>query len=152
MEAPVRGNEPAGPPEQQVQQQQQQQEVAKQQYTEMAKFAPKRNRGNIRKRPDPAEEEQQGGGAGPSDAASSAGGREQQGVVRQAKVARAGEPLTFSNKREGAEEVHVTYESNKAIQSGRDNKVTSYIETETDTSHDARCGGRSQAYRDDVQV
>jgi len=93
------------------------------------KFAPKRNRGNIRKRgPDPGEEEtalaDEGGGG--------------QGMVRQSKVARAGEPLAFSSKREGADEVHVTYESSRAIQSGKDNKVTSHLETETDTSRDAR--------------
>jgi len=58
--------------------------------------------------------------------------------MRQSKVPRAGEPLAFTSKRDGADEVHVTYESSRAIQSGKDNKVTAYLETETETSRDAR--------------
>ncbi|KAF5834076.1 hypothetical protein DUNSADRAFT_9390 [Dunaliella salina] len=106
-------------------------EAGKQQAAQAAKFAPKRNRGNIRKRPD---------APGPSEGEATAqeeGGGEQ-GVMRQSKVPRAGEPLAFTSKRDGAEEVHVTYESSRAIQSGKDNKVTAYLETETDTSRDAR--------------
>ena len=83
-----------------------------------------RNRGNIRKRPTADE-----GGSGDEEDATK--------VVRKAKTVR-GEPLTFTNKQEGAEEVHVTYESNKAIQSGKDNLATRELETETATDRDAR--------------
>lgn len=96
-----------------------------------AAFAPKRsrNRGNIRKRPAEGEDDEDAAGAGG-----------QEGAVRPAaKAARAGGDLAFTNKQERGEEVHVTYQSSMAIQSGKDTRVTSMLETETDVKHDARC-------------
>jgi len=46
--------------------------------------------------------------------------------------------LAFTNKKDGTEEVHVTFESNKVIQSGKDQSVFRTLETETETDRDAR--------------
>lgn len=88
-------------------------------------FPKKKNRGNIRKRPN--EDEGQAVDAQEDDSA----------VVRKAKTVR-GDPLAFSNKVEGADEVHVTWESSKALQTGKDETVFKMLETETATDRDAR--------------
>eukprot|EP00798_Chlamydomonas_sp_ICE-L_P001066 gene1066-3924_t len=79
-----------------------------------------RNRGNMRKR-ETAEDE----------------GNDETTVVRQKKQVR-GDPLAFSNKREGETDIMMTYESNKALQSGG-NDAFRYNETETAMEHDASC-------------
>lgn len=86
------------------------------------------NRGNIRKR----------GGDDEDGAEKDAGEEDPTQVVRKAKQQR-GDPLAFSNKKEGAdEEVHVTFQSSKAIQSGKDESVFRTLETETEMDRDAR--------------
>lgn len=86
-----------------------------------------RNRGNIRKRPND-EEAAVDGAVDEEDSTQ---------VVRKAKIVR-GDPLAFSSKTEGAEEVQVTFDSNKVIQSGKDQTVFRTLETETETDRDGR--------------
>ncbi|GFH11474.1 hypothetical protein V8C86DRAFT_2877883 [Haematococcus lacustris] len=87
-----------------------------------------RNRANLRKRPTD------------DDAAAGADGSEDATVVTR-KAARGirGEPLTFNSHQEVADkEVHVTFDTSRTIQSGRDESVFKALETETATDHDAR--------------
>ena len=63
---------------------------------------------------------------------------DQSAVIRKAKQAR-GDPLTFTTKTDRTEDLSgVQYDSNQAIQGGRDSLATAMIETETQTDRDAR--------------
>lgn len=86
-------------------------------------FKQRKNRGNIRKRP--AGEE---GGSDHED--------DETNVVRKAKQVK-GDPLAFSTKKEGKEDVTFAYESSKALQA-RTNDATRMLETETEFDRDAR--------------
>ena len=91
-------------------------------------FAPKRNRnrGNLRKR-----------------TAEEGGGEDDEGDptrVARGKAARGEQGLAFTSKQGASDEVQVTYESSRALQSGQDTRVTSHLETETEVTRDARCG------------
>lgn len=71
--------------------------------------------------------------------ADEAGGEQEEdetAVVRKAKQVK-GDPLAFSTKREGKEEVTFAFESNKGLQmAGGD--ATRMLETETEFDRDAR--------------
>jgi hypothetical protein len=91
-----------------------------------------RNRGNLRKK-----EEAAAAGGG------SEGEEDVTRIERKAKVAR-GEPLTFATKPPGQQQapgedsVHVAYQTNRAVPTGRDDSVFKVLETETETDRDAR--------------
>ncbi len=87
-----------------------------------------RNRANLRKRPN------EGEGSGDDDKTQ---------VEKKAKAGRS-DALTFNSKQQTDEQVHVTYESTRAIQSGRDESVFKTLETETEVDRDARYVQRTQ--------
>ncbi|GBF99505.1 hypothetical protein Rsub_12283 [Raphidocelis subcapitata] len=92
-------------------------------------FKQRKNRGNLRKRAVGDDGAPGGGAAGGSD--------DETAVVRKAKAAR-GEPLAFSTKRDGAEEVVVSYAGSKTLNVGGDGGATRHLETETEFDRDAR--------------
>lgn len=100
----------------------------------------RKNRGNLRKRD--AATAAAGGGvaAGAADTAAAAAGNDDDdptAVVRKAKQAR-GDPLVFSTKREGAQDLAVTFASTAEALAARDESATRYLETETQFDRDAR--------------
>ena len=88
---------------------------------------PRRNRGNIRKRPTDEEEE---GVARDSDA--------EETVLPKAKLQKA-TPLSFTTK-QGSDKgaVKLLYESERGVQQATDQGATRTLETETETDRDAR--------------
>eukprot|EP00882_Tetradesmus_deserticola_P022991 GHRQ01025016.1.p1 GENE.GHRQ01025016.1~~GHRQ01025016.1.p1 ORF type:complete len:248 (+),score=111.63 GHRQ01025016.1:497-1240(+) len=84
----------------------------------------RKNRGNLRKR-------------GTEDEAAAAQAEDQTAVVRKAKQQR-GEPLAFSTKNYGPQDVAVTFASTAAALAARDESATRYLETETEFDRDAR--------------
>jgi hypothetical protein len=86
----------------------------------------RKNRGNLRKR---ATEDET---AAPAE-------DDQTAVVRKAKQQR-GEPLAFSTKKDGPQDVAVTYASTAAALAARDESATRALETETEFDRDARWG------------
>jgi len=87
-------------------------------------FKQRRSRGNIRKRAVDASDDEQ-------DATQ---------IVRKGKHLK-GDPLAFSTKKDAKEEVNLTFESNKALQSSASNDATRHLQTETEFDRDARCVG-----------
>lgn len=85
----------------------------------------RKNRGNLRKR-------------GTEDEATAAQAEDDQtAVVRKAKQQR-GEPLAFSTKKDGSQDVAVTFASTAAALAARDESATRALETETAYDRDAR--------------
>lgn len=93
-----------------------------------AEFAkPRRNRGNIRKRP--ADEEAEGASQEPEA---------EQISLRRAKLQKAA-PLSFTTKQESDKgAVKLLYESERGVQQASDQGATRTLETETETDRDAR--------------
>jgi len=92
-------------------------------------FKQRKNRGNLRKRA--AADGDGGGGGGGSD------DDNETAVVRKAKQAK-GDPLAFSTKKEGKDEVVVHYASDKMLPVAGDSGATRILETETEFDRDAR--------------
>jgi hypothetical protein len=84
----------------------------------------RKNRGNLRKR-------------ATEDEAAAPAEDDQTAVVRKAKQQR-GEPLAFSTKKDGPQDVAVTYASTAAALAARDESATRALETETEFDRDAR--------------
>ncbi|KAI8465840.1 MAG: hypothetical protein J3K34DRAFT_435633 [Monoraphidium minutum] len=89
-------------------------------------FKQRKNRGNIRKRGG-----DEGGGGGGEDE------DDETAVVRKAKAAK-GDPLAFTTKKDGKDEVVVSYAGSKALPVGGDSGATRMLETETEFDRDAR--------------
>ncbi|WIA16526.1 hypothetical protein OEZ85_013203 [Tetradesmus obliquus] len=85
----------------------------------------RKNRGNLRKR------------ATDDDAAAAEADDDKTAVVRKAKQQR-GEPLAFSTKKEGPQDVAVTFASTAAALAARDESATKTLETETEFDRDSR--------------
>lgn len=103
---------------------------------------PKKQRGNLRKRPGTDTAAADGApGAGASAAAGDGDGDDDPtSVVRRAKAAR-GDPLAFSTRRaaDSSGDAAVTFTSTASALASKDTTATRTLETETEFDRDARC-------------